>query len=112
MKKTVSGLYAWLVQRVSAVYMLLFILFLLTHFIVDPPRSYVAWHDWMSSPVITVTTSVFVAALLAHAWVGVRDVVMDYVHPIALRVLVLSSLVLYLTGLGAWVARILWLRQG
>ena len=92
--------------------MLLFILFLLTHFIVDPPRSYVALHDWMSSPVITVTTSVFVAALLAHAWVGVRDVVMDYVHPIALRVLVLSSLVLYLTALGAWAAQILWLRQG
>jgi len=50
--------------------------------------------------------------MLAHTWVGVRDVVMDYVHPIALRVIVLSSLVLYLTGLGAWAARILWLRQG
>lgn len=112
MKKTVSGLYAWLVQRVSAVYMLFFILFLLTHLIVDPPRSYAAWHAWMSSPAINVITSVFVVVLLAHAWVGVRDVVMDYVHPIALRVLVLSSLVLYLTGLGAWAARILWLRQG
>ena len=52
------------------------------------------------------------AALLAHAWVGVRDVVMDYVHPVALRLLVLSLLVLYFTGLGVWVARILWLRQG
>ena len=112
MRKTVSGLRAWLVQRVSAVYMLLFILFLLTHLIADPPRSYAAWHDWMSSPAINVITSVFVVALLAHAWVGVRDVVMDYVHPIALRVLVLSSLALYLTGFGAWVARILWLRQG
>ena len=108
----VSGLRAWLLQRVSAVYMLVYIVYLLTHFIVDPPRSYVAWHDWMSSPGINVITSVFVAALLAHAWVGVRDVVMDYVHPTALRVLVLSSLVLYLTGLGAWGARILWLRQG
>jgi succinate dehydrogenase / fumarate reductase membrane anchor subunit len=112
LRKAVSGLRAWLVQRVSAVYMLLFILFLLTHFIVDPPRSYLAWHDWIFSPAINAITSVFVVALLAHAWVGVRDVVMDYVHPIALRVLVLSSLVLYLTGLGAWVARILWLRQG
>ena len=112
MRKAVSGLRAWLVQRVSAVYMLLFIRFLLTHLIADPPHSYAAWHDWMSSPVITVTTSGFVAALLAHAWVGVRDVVMDYVHPIALRVLVLSSLVLYLTALGAWAAQILWLRQG
>ena len=112
MRKAVSGLRAWLVQRVSAVYMLLFILFLLTHLIVDPSRSYVAWHDWILSPAINVVTSVFVVALLAHAWVGVRDVVMDYVHPIALRVLVLSSLVLYLAGLAGWLARILWLRQG
>lgn len=111
MRKTVSGLRAWLVQRVSAVYMLFFIVFLLTHFMVDPPRSYLAWHDWMLSPGINVIASVFAAALLAHAWVGVRDVVMDYVHPIAIRVLVLSSLALYLMGLGAWVARILWLRQ-
>ncbi len=112
MRKTVSGLRAWLVQRVSAVYMLFFIVFLLTHFIFDPPRSYLAWRDWMLSPGINIIASVFAAALLAHAWVGVRDVVMDYVHPIAIRVLVLSSLALYLVGLGAWVARILWLRQG
>lgn len=112
MRKAVSGLRAWLVQRVSAVFMLFFIIFLLTHFVVDPPRSYLAWHDWMLSPGINVIASVFAAALLAHAWVGVRDVVMDYVHPIAVRVLVLSSLALYLMGLGAWVARILWLRHG
>jgi succinate dehydrogenase / fumarate reductase membrane anchor subunit len=111
LKKTVSGLYAWLVQRVSAVYMLLFILFLLTHLIVDPPRSYPAWQAWMSNPAVNVITSVFVVVLLAHAWVGVRDVVMDYIHPIALRILALSSLVLYLMALGAWAARILWLRQ-
>jgi succinate dehydrogenase / fumarate reductase membrane anchor subunit len=92
--------------------MLFFIIFLLAHFIVDPPRSYVAWHDWMLGPGVNILASLFAAALLAHAWVGVRDVVMDYVHPIAIRVLVLSSLALYLTGLGAWVARILWLRQG
>lgn len=112
MRKAVSGLRAWLVQRVSAVFMLFFIIFLLTHFVVDPPRSYLAWHDWMLSPGINLIASVFAAALLAHAWVGVRDVVMDYVHPIAVRVLVLSSLALYLMGLGAWVARILWLRHG
>ena len=92
--------------------MLFFIIFLLTHFVVDPPRSYLAWHDWMLSPGINVIASVFAAALLAHAWVGVRDVVMDYVQPIAIRVLVLSSLALYLMGLGAWVTRILWLRHG
>ena len=105
----VSGLRAWLVQRVSAVYMLFFIVFLLAHFIVDPPHSYPAWRNWMLGTGINITASVFAVALLAHAWVGVRDVVIDYVKPLAVRVLVLSALAIYLTGLGAWVARILWL---
>lgn len=112
MRRDVTGLHAWLVQRVSAVYMLFFIVFLLTHFILDPPYSYLAWHEWMLSPSISISAFVFFAALLAHVWVGVRDVIMDYVHPIAVRVFVLSLLGLGLTGVGAWVIRILWLGRG
>ena len=103
-----TGLRAWLVQRVSAVYMLLFITFLLVHFLIDPPRSYRAWHDWMLSRDVGVAASVFLLTLLVHAWVGIRDVVMDYVHPVAARVLVLAVVSLGLTGIGAWAIRILW----
>jgi succinate dehydrogenase / fumarate reductase membrane anchor subunit len=99
------------VQRLSAVYMLFFIAFLLIHFLVDPPASYLAWHDWVLGRGVSVAASVFWFSLLAHAWVGVRDVVMDYVHPIAVRVLVLAVVGLGLTGIGAWVIRILWLGQ-
>ncbi|MEO5765115.1 MAG: succinate dehydrogenase, hydrophobic membrane anchor protein [Casimicrobiaceae bacterium] len=109
MRKAVSGLRAWLVQRVSAVYMLVFILFVLTHFLIDPPNSYLSWHDWVMSPGIHISASIFFAALLAHAWVGVRDVIIDYVHPIAVRVSAFALLGLGLTGIGAWVIRILWL---
>ena len=67
MRKTFTGLRAWLVQRVSAVYMLLFIAFFLIHFIVDPPHSYPAWHAWMMSSRVSMVTAVFFVALLAHA---------------------------------------------
>mgnify|MGYP006282472395 CR=1 FL=1 len=47
-----------------------------------------------------VATLLFVAALLYHAWVGIRDVLMDYVKPagvrLGLQVLVILSLVVYL----------------
>jgi succinate dehydrogenase / fumarate reductase membrane anchor subunit len=111
LRRSVTGLRAWIVQRLSAVYMLLFITFLLIHFLVDPPTSYLAWHDWILSRDVGVAASVFWLALLAHAWVGVRDVVMDYAHPIAVRVLVLAVVSLGLTGIGAWAIRILWLGQ-
>jgi succinate dehydrogenase / fumarate reductase, membrane anchor subunit len=111
-RRNFTGLRAWLVQRISAVYMLLFIVFFLAHFVIDPPHSYQAWHSWMMSSSVSVITAVFFAALLAHAWVGVRDVILDYVHPIAFRVCVLVLLSLGLTAVGVWVMRILWMRHG
>ncbi len=107
MKRTITGLRAWLMQRISAVYMLFFILFLLVHFLLDPPRSYPAWHGWMRSPGVSVATVVFFAALSLHTWVGVRDVLMDYVHPPALRVCALALLGFGLIAIAAWVARLL-----
>ena len=108
MRKAVTGLRAWLVQRVSAVYMLLFIVFFLIRLFVDPPLSYSAWHGWVMSSGVGIATGVFFAALLAHVWVGVRDVIMDYVRPVALRVGVLTLLGFGLTATGLWVAQIFW----
>jgi len=65
--------------------MLFFIVFVLIHFLGNPPNSYLEWHDWVSSRSVSIAGSLFWIALLAHTWVGVRDVVMDYVHPIAVR---------------------------
>ena len=107
MRKTVTGLRAWLVQRISAVYMLFFIGFLLFHFLLDPPHSYSAWHGWMRSSGVSVAALVFFVALLLHTWVGVRDVLMDYVHPPALRVSALALMGFSLMAIAAWVARIL-----
>ncbi|MGZ5198768.1 MAG: succinate dehydrogenase, hydrophobic membrane anchor protein [Telluria sp.] len=108
MKRALAGLRAWLVQRVTAVYMLVFMLFLLAHFVLDPPSSYLAWRAWILGPAVSSAALVFFAALLVHAWVGIRDVILDYVQPIALRVSVLALLGLGLIGLGAWVLRVFW----
>jgi succinate dehydrogenase / fumarate reductase, membrane anchor subunit len=110
-RKPFTGLGAWLVQRVSAVYMLFFIVLFLIHFLVDPPHSYPAWHGWMMSSGVSIGTAVFFAALLAHAWVGIRDVILDYVHSIALRVCVLVLLGFVLTATGVWAMRILWMEH-
>lgn len=88
--------------------MLLFIVFFLIRLVVDPPRSYSEWSGWMTSSSMGIATGVFFAALLAHMWIGVRDVVMDYVRPVALRVTVLTLLGFGLTAMGLWVGQILW----
>jgi succinate dehydrogenase / fumarate reductase membrane anchor subunit len=109
LKRAIAGLRAWLVQRVTAVFMLLYIVFLLAHFLVDRPTSYLAWRAWIVRPVVSISAFVFCAALLAHMWVGLRDVILDYVKPLAVRVGALGLLAVGLVGLGGWVIRILWL---
>lgn len=107
MKKALSGLNAWIVQRVTAVYMLMFCVFLLIHFAFDAPRSYADWRKWVATPLVLVTTALFFIALLVHAWVGLRDVLMDYVKPLALRITVLAALFLMLIGLAVRIMQIL-----
>lgn len=107
MRPAVTGLRAWLVQRASALYLLAFIVFLCGHFLADPPASYEQWQAWVNEPAVAVAALVFFAALLLHAWVGLRDVILDYVHPPALRIAVLGSLGLGLAAMAAWVVRIL-----
>lgn len=109
MRKSVTGLRAWLLQRATAVYMLAFIVFFLAHFLRDRPRSYGAWHGWMTAPGVSIAACVFFAALLLHAWVGLRDVVLDYVRPLALRLCALALLGGGLAAAAIWVLRIfLW----
>ena len=102
-----TGLPAWLVQRASAVYMLFFIVYLLAHFRFDPPDSFRTWQEWIASPEVSLAIGAFFIALLAHAWVGIRDVIMDYVRPAAARPVALALLALGLIAMAAPLARIL-----
>ncbi len=108
MKRPLGGLQPWLVQRLSAVFMLVFIGFVLVHFLLDRPTSYDAWRGWVAHPGVSVGVFLFFASLLTHAWVGLRDVVLDYVGPLAARIAALSLIALCLLAALAWVVRILW----
>jgi succinate dehydrogenase / fumarate reductase membrane anchor subunit len=101
-----AGVRAWVLQRVSAVYLALYTLFLITWFLYDPPESHAAWQAWMDSPFTTVSLLLYCFAILLHAWVGMRDVVIDYVHPLMIRVVVLALFGSALVGSGLWVLKV------
>jgi len=107
MSRRSHGLRAWILQRLTAVYMAGYLVFFIFHIIVDPPQSYDAWRTWMSGPVISITSALFFIAVLVHAWVGIRDVVMDYVKPLALRFSLLAVIGLVLLACGLWILKIL-----
>ena len=103
-----EGLRPWVIQRVSAVYIVLLILYVLASlFAADELWVYTAWKDWLYNPFNTTVVGIFVIALLFHAWIGMRDVVLDYVHNIMLRIFILAMLLGVLIGSALWVFRIL-----
>jgi len=52
----------------------------------------------------------FVMALLYHAWIGMRDIFMDYVKPTGIRLALQFAVVVALLFYLIWAAAILWAR--
>jgi succinate dehydrogenase / fumarate reductase membrane anchor subunit len=107
MSRRASGLRAWFLQRVTAIYLMLFILFVLQHMIVNPPQDFEAWRGWVAQPLVGLGLLLFFASVLLHAWVGFRDVLIDYIHPTAIRVSVLTLAGFVLLGCALWVLQII-----
>lgn len=112
MKGGLSGFSAWLVQRASAVYLLLFIVFIPLYIWQGGIRDYKSWQGLLAEPVIALGWALFFLALVAHAWVGVRDILIDYVHGLAVRMLLLAVLAIVLLMLLLWALGILLLNSG
>ncbi len=100
-----TGLAAWWVQRLSACYMLAFVIFLLATLTIDPVHDYAQWRAWVGRPVVGLGLALFFAALLSHMWVGLRDVLLDYAKPPALQRLLLAAVG---AGLAAIAISVVW----
>lgn len=101
------GLRAWLVQRLSAVYMALFFLFLVFKILLAPVHTYQQWISWVAHPLVNAALGLFIASLILHAWVGLRDVIMDYVKPVGWRTALFAMLIIILSGCAFWSLRLL-----
>ena len=102
-----EGLRPWVIQRVSAVYIALFTLYLIYCGMVVEQTGFEPWRAWLFDPVNSVGVGLFIIAVLFHAWIGIRDVILDYVHSIMLRIFILALIMGVLAGSGLWAFRIL-----
>jgi len=99
--KLLSGLRAWVVQRISAAILLGFVLWFAAGLLMAPPGTYDEWRALVAHPTAEIALTIFFAALLAHAWVGVRDIVLDYVRWRPLRAAILVGVAAGLLATGA-----------
>lgn len=102
------GMRWWLSQRLTAVYMAAYLLLMLIVLIVTHPNNYAAWHAFASHWLFKLSTLFFFICLLIHAWVGIRDVLRDYVFNLTVRAILQVIVELLLVAYLIWFGSILW----
>lgn len=103
------GLRDWLSQRVTAGLMALFTIVVLAQVIFSKgPIGYDTWAGIFSSQWMKVLTFTVIVALAWHVWVGVRDIFMDYIKPVGVRLLLQVFTIVWLIGCTGWGIQVLW----
>lgn len=102
------GLRDWLMQRITAVAIAVYVVVLLGILLFTPGLDLAAWQALFSGQAFKLATFVALLSVFLHAWVGMRDIIMDYIRSTAVRltleVVVIGALLAY-TG---WSIQILW----
>ena len=107
-----TGTGVWLVQRATAVLLAIALPILVLNFVAAWPLDFHGWRTWLAPLWIRVLLLLVGMALALHAWVGIRDIFMDYLHPIAIRLTMLLGVMTVLTGSVVWLAAILFGTSG
>jgi len=102
------GLRDWMAQRATAVVMAAYTVILLVSFLSAKDFSYECWAGTFAQQWFKLATFVTVIALIYHAWVGVRDVLMDYVHSAGTKLVLQVATLVWLIACAGWAAQILW----
>lgn len=107
------GVIDFIAQRITAVIMAVYTLVLIVGFFMMPSFSYESWKALFTFyvgpiPLGQLLATLFFFALAWHAWIGVRDIWMDYVKPTGVRLLLQVLTILWLIASVVYFAQILW----
>ena len=99
----------WLVQRITAALMALFTLAVLVQVnFASGPIGYDQWAGIFARQWMKMLTFATIVGLAWHAWVGIRDVLMDYVKPVGIRLVLQFLTIVWLVGCAGWAIQVLW----
>jgi len=102
------GLKDWLAQRVTAVVMAVCTLLILVAIVGGAVSSAESWRGLMANGLVRIISFLFAVSLFYHAWIGIRDIWMDYVKPPGVRLALHVFTALALVGYAGWSIQILW----
>ncbi len=105
---TRNGLKDWYLQRLSAVLLVIYFLFILGYIIGHHPLDFPTWYALFHHTASKIITVVALFALIVHAWVGMWTVFTDYVTCKIIRLTLISLMILAFVAYFVWAIEILW----
>lgn len=105
---TGNGLKDWLIQRATAVYFAIYIVYLLGFVMLHPDLSYGSWLELFHCAWFQVATVIALITFSLHAWIGIWTVTTDYMKCTIMRLSVQLLVALFLTGQFIWALMIIW----
>ncbi|OEY67396.1 succinate dehydrogenase, hydrophobic membrane anchor protein [Marinobacter sp. X15-166B] len=103
-----SGVYDWLIQRVTAYVLAVYTIFLLGFVVANPGMDYETWSGLFSQTWFRIFSLLALLSTGGHAWVGLWTVTTDYIKATAIRFLVQAACGLAMFVYLAWGVQILW----
>jgi succinate dehydrogenase / fumarate reductase membrane anchor subunit len=102
------GVGNFLLQRLTAVVLAAYVLLLLARVIFGGPLGYDGWAGLFVPLWMKIASLLALLALFYHAWIGMRDIWMDYVKPTRIRLSLQTLTALWLVYCTVWSVQILW----
>ena len=103
------GFRDWLAQRVTGALMALLTVILLVQVIfTSGPIGYEQWAGIFAGQAMKFLTFAVIVALLYHVWIGMRDIWMDYIKPVGVRLALHVFTLVWLVGCAGWAVQALW----
>jgi succinate dehydrogenase / fumarate reductase, membrane anchor subunit len=99
---TGNGLRDWLIQRVTARLLLVYVLILTVFFILNPHPDFESWHGLFSHMWMKVISILFFLSLILHAWIGLWSVLTDYIKSYVLRMVLEVLMIVGLLACFIW----------
>ncbi len=103
-----SGLQDWLIQRVTAIILSTYLIFLTIFFLQHSELDYETWQALHRTPWMRYANLLAIMSLLMHGWIGIWTVLTDYVKLTQLRFFLEIFILLALLWCFVWGVQIIW----
>ena len=103
-----SGLYDWMMQRVTAVVLMAYTIFMIGYLLFSSDLSYAQWSSLFQNTAMRIFTLLAILSMVAHAWIGLWSVSTDYIKKTSIRFAFQSVCGLLAFIYVVWGIQILW----